>query len=75
MSAAMILHARRPWHGTLFIRNKRADEYNTQNMDAQKISNFQSDKEILFIDTIVECATEDCHAVCSILTRKKFSCL
>ena len=30
-----------PLHGTLFIRNKIADEYSTQNMDAQKSQTFK----------------------------------
>jgi hypothetical protein len=58
-----------PWHGTLFIRNKRPEEYDTLNMNPLKINNFQSDKTITFVDSIVEGATEDGHAVSSILER------
>ena len=42
-----------PWCGTLFIRNKRPDEYKINGVIISKISNFESDKVLTFVDTIV----------------------
>ena len=54
-----------PWHGNVFIRN-RLDSEKTKTKDGV-FSAVQSDKVVQYMDTLVDNATEDGHAVASIL--------
>jgi hypothetical protein len=56
-----------PWHGSVFIRN-RLEREKTQTQTKEGVySAVQSDKILLYMDTLVDNATEDGHAVASIL--------
>ena len=55
-----------PWHGTLFIRNKLHGEYKLNGKE-NVLAHLQSDKVIQYVDTLVDNAAEDGHAVSSIL--------
>ena len=48
-----------PWHGAMSIRNKLKSEYKCEEK-ANKLINFESDKVIYFVDSIVEGAIK-CH--------------